>query len=445
MAQPFSFGFSGDDIDVDADVDQSSPAAAVPPAATPAQPEAALLPAHTHNVAELVGLYSYSPLCDFSSSLVLLSSIMGSIIFSISMLLFVSIPTFCVYACSFICAHDCTRLSLSILQLKTLPDKISYATQDIESPSGKKLSLPRRELFDVRVQLMAEDDGSDPDPLTGLDESDIRTNIYEGGFKTWECSVDLAKLLLDRGPRKDLDDLCRVDHVIEVSPPLPSYLPLLHTTNHFPAKKLGCGTAIPTLVLFHYALTQSLPLYFTLADYNASVLRLVTLPNLLLTWASTLPADSALFTPETPNPFASSESHGDLYLTPSLVTAFQATLAEAPLTLSLVSGSWVPVQSFVDLVPSAPHMNTLVLASETIYSPTALSAFADACVGLLRRVRMGKAIVAAKRVYFGVGGGVDAFKEEAAARGAVVADVENSGVEMGQGGVRRCLLEVQMM
>lgn len=360
MAQPFSFGFSGDDIDVDADVDQSSPAAAVPPAATPAQPEAALLPAHTHNVAEL---------------------------------------------------------------LKTLPDKISYATQDIESPSGKKLSLPRRELFDVRVQLMAEDDGSDPDPLTGLDESDIRTNIYEGGFKTWECSVDLAKLLLDRGPRKDLDDLCRVDHVIE----------------------LGCGTAIPTLVLFHYALTQSLPLYFTLADYNASVLRLVTLPNLLLTWASTLPADSALFTPETPNPFASSESHGDLYLTPSLVTAFQATLAEAPLTLSLVSGSWVPVQSFVDLVPSAPHMNTLVLASETIYSPAVLSAFADACVGLLRRVRMGKAIVAAKRVYFGVGGGVDAFKEEAAARGAVVADVENSGVEMGQGGVRRCLLEVQMM
>lgn len=141
----------------------------------------------------------------------------------------------------------------------------------------------------------------------------------------------------------------------------------------------------------------------------------------------------------------SSESHGDLYLTPSLVAAFQATLAEAPLTLSLVSGSWVPVESFADLVPSAPHMNTLVLASETIYSPAALSAFADACVGLLRRVRMGKAIVAAKRVYFGVGGGVDAFKEEAAARGAVVADVENSGVEMGQGGVRRCLLEVQMM
>ncbi|KAB2580897.1 hypothetical protein BFW01_g6810 [Lasiodiplodia theobromae] len=360
MAQPFSFGFSGDDIEVDADVDQGAPAVAPTAAAASAQPH---VPAQTHSVAEL---------------------------------------------------------------LQSLPDKISYATQEVEAPSGKKLSLPRRELFDVRVQLMAEDDGSDPEPMTGLDESDIRTNVYEGGFKTWECSIDLAKLLLDRGPRKDLDDLCRVDHVIE----------------------LGCGTAIPTLVLFHYALTQSLPLYFTLADYNASVLRLVTLPNLILTWASTLPADSPLFTPETPNPFHNDdgEGHGDLYLTPALLAAFQDALAANPLTLTLVSGSWVPAPSFLSLVPSSDQMNTLILASETIYSPAALTAFADACVGLLRRVRLGKAMVAAKRVYFGVGGGVDAFKEEAAARGAVVAEVENSGVEMGEGtGVRRCLLEVQMM
>ncbi|KAL1630516.1 hypothetical protein SLS56_004790 [Neofusicoccum ribis] len=364
MAQPFSFGFSGDDIEVDPDVDQGSPAVpAAQPASTstPAQPDAALLPAQTHNVADL---------------------------------------------------------------LQTLPDKISYAIQEIEAPSGKKLSLPRRELFDIRIQLMAEDDGTTANPMAGLDESDIRTNIYEGGFKTWECSIDLAKLLLDRGPRKDLDDLCRVDHVIE----------------------LGCGTAIPTLVLFHYALTQSLPLYLTLADYNASVLRLVTLPNLLLTWASTLPADSPLFAPSAPSPFGDAGSdHGDLYLTPALVAGFGAALQQAPLTLTLVSGSWAPAPGFAALVPSAEPMSTLLLASETIYSPAALAAFADACVALLRRVRVGKAIVAAKRVYFGVGGGVDAFKEECAARGAVVADVENSGVEMGEGGVRRCLLEVQMM
>lgn len=62
---------------------------------------------------------------------------------------------------------------------------------------------------------MAEDEGGSS-VKTDLDDADIRTNVYEGGYKSWECSIDLAKLLLDRGPRKDLDDLCRVDHVVEV-------------------------------------------------------------------------------------------------------------------------------------------------------------------------------------------------------------------------------------
>ena len=53
----------------------------------------------------------------------------------------------------------------------------------------------------------------------------MQTNVYEGGYKTWECSIDLVRFLLDRGPRKDLDDLVRVNHVIE----------------------MGCGTALPSL------------------------------------------------------------------------------------------------------------------------------------------------------------------------------------------------------
>jgi protein-histidine N-methyltransferase len=96
-----------------------------------------------------------------------------------------------------------------------LPSKISFSFVEIESPKGKKLRIPRRELFDIKMQLMAEDEGAS-DESVNLDDSDIRTNVYEGGYKSWECSFDLAKLLLDRGPRKDLDDLCRVDHVVEV-------------------------------------------------------------------------------------------------------------------------------------------------------------------------------------------------------------------------------------
>lgn len=87
---------------------------------------------------------------------------------------------------------------------------------NIESPKGQKTRIPRRELFDIKLQLMAEDDSNSHERASGLNASDIQTNVYEGGFKTWECSLDLARLLLDRGPRKDLDDLCRVDHVVEV-------------------------------------------------------------------------------------------------------------------------------------------------------------------------------------------------------------------------------------
>lgn len=62
---------------------------------------------------------------------------------------------------------------------------------------------------------MSEDEASNEETLKDIGKSDIRTGIYEGGFKTWECSVDLASLLLDRGPRKDIDELIRCDQVVE--------------------------------------------------------------------------------------------------------------------------------------------------------------------------------------------------------------------------------------
>jgi protein-histidine N-methyltransferase len=92
-------------------------------------------------------------------------------------------------------------------------------------------------------------------------------------------------------------------------------------------------------------------------------------------------------------------------------------------------------------------MNTFVIASETIYSPSSLSAFTEAMIGILSRVRSGKAVVAAKRVYFGVGGSVDTFRIECSNRGAVAYEIEFDGLggDGDGGGVRRCLVEVQML
>lgn len=254
-----------------------------------------------------------------------------------------------------------------------------------------------------------------------IQDSDVQTNIYEGGYKTWECSIDLVRFLLDRGPRKDLDDLVRVHHVIE----------------------MGCGTALPSLLLFQYALQNQLGMYFTLTDYNSDVLRLVSLPNMVLTWASTLDGEkSKEIFGEAGNPVTSDEEdHGDLYLTPTVLEAFKAQLKATGLTLTLLSGSWLPIDSLLSLIPSTPELNTLILASETIYSPASLVAFTEAMVALLTRVKSGKALVAAKRVYFGVGGSVDEFREECGRKGCVAYEMEFEGLESG---VRRAICEVQM-
>jgi protein-histidine N-methyltransferase len=210
--------------------------------------------------------------------------------------------------------------------------------------------------------------------------------------------------------------------------------------------ELGCGSAIPSLLLFQYALKNQLPMSFTLADYNADVVRLVTLPNLVLAWAATLSdADNAALFAEAdaPNPLRSAdEDNGDLYLTPAVLDAFRTALTATGIQLTFLSGSWTPTDHLRTLIPSAPDLNTFILGSETIYSPASLEAFADALTALMQRVKIGKALVAAKRVYFGVGGGVDGFREACARRGAVAAEMEFEGLETG--GVRRCLLEVQM-
>lgn len=72
----------------------------------------------------------------------------------------------------------------------------------LEMPSSTSLStlhIPRREVFDIRAQLMAESDADHNDNdelLSGLEKGDITPAVYEGGFKTWECALDLAKLVV---------------------------------------------------------------------------------------------------------------------------------------------------------------------------------------------------------------------------------------------------------
>lgn len=72
-------------------------------------------------------------------------------------------------------------------------------------------------MFDIRTQLMAEDDNDNDELISGLEEGDIKPNFYEGGFKTWECSLDLAKMMTGEEGKDLLDSSDGEDvHIIEV-------------------------------------------------------------------------------------------------------------------------------------------------------------------------------------------------------------------------------------
>lgn len=66
----------------------------------------------------------------------------------------------------------------------------------IQAKDGRVLIVPHRDIHDIRAQIMAEDatpeDSADGSPVIGLSTDDITPTIYEGGYKTWECSEDLA-------------------------------------------------------------------------------------------------------------------------------------------------------------------------------------------------------------------------------------------------------------
>lgn len=88
--------------------------------------------------------------------------------------------------------------------LSRLPSKIAYGMMDVDLDGKGTIRLPRRELWDVRVQLMAEEggeggEGGDSEHEPGLGQHDVKTGIYEGGFKSWESSVDLVKTLASEG------------------------------------------------------------------------------------------------------------------------------------------------------------------------------------------------------------------------------------------------------
>lgn len=213
--------------------------------------------------------------------------------------------------------------------------------------------------------------------------------------------------------------------------------------------QLGCGTALPSLALFQWVIAGNQgvapnPLSLILADYNSAVLQLVTLPNVILSWALQHAAKS----PVLADAFSSVE--GELELTPEVVQAFQDFLSAWNISLEFISGGWSA--EFVELAKAAqePSRTTglkqrmVVLGAETIYSPFALQSFTETIFSLMQHSQTMKStaevFAAAKRLYFGVGGSLDDFILKSRELGATVEQLreETEGVRRG---VVKCYLK----
>ena len=139
-----------------------------------------------------------------------------------------------------------------------------------------------------------------------------------------------------------------------------------------------------------------------LADFNVGVLQMCTVPNILLNWASCrghLKCDQ-----------------GELEVTEELLSAFRKD--HANIIFDFVSGPWG--SSFQQCLqhcletsgPKLPECRMLVLASETIYSLSSTLSLVEVLQCLFNLVKGHvdcTALIAAKKIYFGVGGGVDNF------------------------------------
>lgn len=319
--------------------------------------------------------------------------------------------------------------------LQHLPSRISFSSINVEL-AGRVERLLRRDLFDARFQMFLDEEEDDDDAVAGEGEavaaqggvkvdteSDLIPGVYEGGLKTWECALDLVETL-------DAFHATAGAHTGDAS-----------WSSRLQGKsvlELGCGTALPSLFILSQVLKDAAPttekvgLTLHVADYNTQVLQLVTLPNLILAWYAS-PA-ATLFrsgtgadhlrqerhqlsrrgqdhfdtsAPGVPTPQDQTAEQGELSITNELLSAFTSSLASRGIELRFYSGAWSNFPTSIGKVD-------MILTSETIYSLNSLPALVELLRQYARPQRStdtATVLVAAKVIYFGVGGGVESFKQ----------------------------------
>jgi len=209
---------------------------------------------------------------------------------------------------------------------------------------------------------------------------DIVPSTYGGGYKTWECSVDLAQYLIHHHTQHQTQ---QAQGQAQAAPSL---------------LELGCGHGLPGIAALRY-LGYRRAIF---NDLNSEVLRDTTWPNVAL------------------NGVASASGGG--------VAA----------TVQCLGGHWNSVSTTL-----GQQTFDLVLSAETAYSEVNVKILMQMLRRHLARGPSGthgKAYLATKRFYFGLSGGTACIEAEAAACGLSCIVVHS--IEDGASNIRDiCLLE----
>lgn len=192
-------------------------------------------------------------------------------------------------------------------------------------------------------------------------QSDLISGIYEGGAKTWECSIDLVNFLNSNWTKL-----------------LQTYK--LDDTKPLKVLELGCGSALPGIYCLKYQNCETV-----FQDYNEDVIKMVTIPNVGLNLS-----------------FSKGEKLTNLDDVP--VNRNQL-IAESK--TQFISGDW----SKMDNLNTGNQAFDLILTSETIYSASSHQQLLNAMAQNLRPD--GIALVAAKTTYFGCSGSLAMFLRQA--------------------------------
>ncbi|KAI3637393.1 hypothetical protein MIR68_004042 [Amoeboaphelidium protococcarum] len=258
---------------------------------------------------------------------------------------------------------------------------------------GDKFTLFKRSYDDIQFQIMQQDDndmeGESDNYFARIikqhSATDLVPNVYEGGCKTWECSIDLCLYLYQFFQSVDHN------HNVLLSRPLR-------------VLEIGCGSALPSITCMQFG--NQYVQTIDVQDYNKEVIEMVTMPNFLL--------NSRQLNEERCEMAASNNgrvpAQQDLEIETRPVSAFGDSSIDG-IELGFYAGDW---EQLPDAINSCDNLTEsrkydLILGSEVMYCKKNYHKLTRIMTQLLSK--QGFALFSCKSQYFGCTGDLYSFKE----------------------------------